>query len=366
MSGEVGVEVPPGVKDLLPWEAKKKRKLENEFAQVFSSWGYDEVVTPTFEYDKSLVTDTGEDVSQQMYKFFDRDGKILALRPDMTTPIARLVTTRLNEEKFPQRLFYLANVFKYENPQAGRQREFYQAGAELIGNQGPAADAEIIALAASCLEVAGLKNFKIGVGQIQLFNGIMEQLNLPEEDIKAIKKAIGKKDLVGLEKLVYNLNISSQEQEYILLLPELHGNREVIDLAEKANINDKTDKALKNLREIFNILEAYKVTDKVMVDFGVLRGFDYYTGVVFEGYTEGLGFPICGGGRYDNLLGKFGMSQPATGFAVGLERIFLAKGNSGDDCQEKIQVLKGTDYTELIQKAMEMRKKGERVKVELD
>ncbi|MDW7675593.1 MAG: ATP phosphoribosyltransferase regulatory subunit, partial [Bacillota bacterium] len=155
MNNRLSFQVPPGVKDFLPKEAAQKRKLETRFAEVFDQWGYEEIVTPTFEYDKSLIIDAGESVAEQLYRFFDRDGKILALRPDMTTPIARVVATRLCQMPVPQRLFYLANVFRYEDPQAGRQREFYQAGIELIGDSSPYADGEVIALTVKCLQEAG-------------------------------------------------------------------------------------------------------------------------------------------------------------------------------------------------------------------
>ena len=366
MKKQLAFQVPPGVKDLLPLEASAKRQLEKKFADLFYSWGYEEIITPAFEYDSSLTIDAGEEVAQQLYRFFDRDGKILALRPDMTTPIARVVATRLSEEELPLRLCYLANVFRYEEPQAGRQREFYQAGVELIGDASPFADGEVIALAAKGLENIGLNNFKIVVGQIQLFNGLMEELNISEQAQKEAKAAIANKDLVALEELVAATDLSSKNQERLLKFPLVHGKEEVFAQAELFNVNAKTQKALKNLEQIFQVLKSYGVQENVFVDLGVLRGFDYYTGVVFEGFTTELGFPICGGGRYDNLLGKFGYPQPATGFAVGLERLLLALAKSKQELEKPIKYLvKGRDVSAVLAKAEELRNQGYAVQTEL-
>lgn len=360
-------QVPPGVKDLLPKEAKEKRALEEKFARILAQWGYEEVVTPAFEYERSLTVDSGETVINQLYRFFDRDGKILALRPDMTTPIARLVATRLQDEQLPLRLFYLANVFRYEEPQAGRQREFYQAGVEFIGDNSPYADGEVIALAVKCLKEAGLNNFQLAVGQVQLINGLMAELNLSGEDKKQIHLLTSKKDLVGLEELVQSLNLSSENQDRIMNLSQFHGQEDILQKAGKFNVNSQTDKALNNLFQVFQVIKAYGVEDKVFIDLGVLRGLDYYTGIVFEGYTAGLGFPICGGGRYDNLLGKFGYPQPATGFAVGLERIFLALAREANKTAAELSryLVKGNNLPGVLAKAESLRNEGSQVETDL-
>ncbi|SJZ31078.1 ATP phosphoribosyltransferase regulatory subunit [Selenihalanaerobacter shriftii] len=321
-------QTPNGTKDYLPLEAKKKRYLENEINDIFTRWGYEEVVTPTFEFFSALSVGTGVGLQHKMYKFFDRNGHILALRPEMTAPIARLVANRLDDELKPLRLSYQANVFRYEPPQAGRQREFYQAGIELIGAKDPLADAEIIAVAVEILKAVGLKKFSIDIGQIDYFVGLMEEMNLDPQTKVKLRKALSQKDFVALKELVEE-NLSNGHKEAIFTLPELRGGREILDKAEKLVNNKKSKVALDNLRSIYQNLESLGVADCVNLDLNIIRGFDYYTGMVFEGYNQDLGFTICGGGRYDNLLEQFGTESPATGFAVGIDRLLLSLENQG-------------------------------------
>ncbi|NPV26148.1 MAG: ATP phosphoribosyltransferase regulatory subunit [Firmicutes bacterium] len=316
--------IPTGLKDLLPEEAKRKRTLEANLAALFERWGYEEVITPTFEYYETLAMDLGSEAEDELFKFFDREGRLVALRPDMTTPIARLVATRLRNSPMPLRLYYLANVFRYEAPQAGRQREFYQAGVEFIGEPDARADAEVIALAVEALESSGLRDFQISLGQIEVFNGLMEETGLSPEQKKKVKETIARRNLVGLEQLLIEYRVATRQSESILRLPHLHGGTEVFTQARNLTTNVRAQAALDNLERVFELLDGYGQTKRVCVDLGVLRGFDYYTGVVFEGYTADLGFPLCGGGRYDRLLGKFGFDCPATGFALGLERLILS------------------------------------------
>ncbi|NLC07583.1 MAG: ATP phosphoribosyltransferase regulatory subunit [Syntrophomonadaceae bacterium] len=319
--------IPAGTRDLLPGEARRRRALENQMVTVFERWGYQEVATPTLEYFDTLAIDLGEEVGEELYRLLDRDGRLLVLRPDMTTPIARLVATRLRNQPLPLRLFYLANVFRYESPQAGRLREFGQAGVELIGSSGPEADAELIALAVEALRTAGLQEFQISLGEVQVINGLMEETNLPESVIRSLKRALTQKDLVGLEDLLLEHQVPLQKREMILGISNFQGGLEVIQEFRKLTANQRTIQALDYLEQVWSSLIKLGVDPFVRLDLGVLRGFEYYTGIVFEGYSSDLGFPLCGGGRYDNLLSKFGYPCPATGFAVGIERLLLALDN---------------------------------------
>lgn len=319
--------IPAGTRDLLPGEARRRRALENQMVTVFERWGYQEVATPTLEYFDTLAIDLGEEVGEELYRLLDRDGRLLVLRPDMTTPIARLVATRLRNQPLPLRLFYLANVFRYESPQAGRLREFGQAGVELIGSSGPEADAELIALAVEALRTAGLQEFQISLGEVQVINGLMEETNLPESVIRSLKRALTQKDLVGLEDRLLEHQVPLQKREMVLGISNFHGGLEVIQESRKLTSNQRTIQALDYLEQVWSSLIKLGVDSFVRLDLGVLRGFEYYTGIVFEGYSSDLGFPLCGGGRYDNLLSKFGYPCPATGFAVGIERLLLALDN---------------------------------------
>lgn len=331
------IKIPYGTKDFLPADARRKRLLEMELATQFSHWGYEEVVTPTMEYLQTLTTGTGLDMSEQLFVFFDRDNRLLALRPEMTIPIARLAATRLRDRALPLRLFYLTNVFRHEEAQAGRQCEFYQAGVELMGASAPSADAEVIGLAISAALGAGLMDFRIGLGQVEFINGIMAESGLEERERQEIKRCLINRDLVGLECTVKGTGLSANQQQAICQIPLLSGGCEVIETARKLVTNASSLGALDNLAAIYELLQAYGLQQYVSFDMGLIRDFDYYTGMVFEGYTPGLGFPVCGGGRYDRMLATFGLDCPATGFAIGIERILLAQKRQDLAIQEDLR-----------------------------
>ncbi|MFA5881688.1 MAG: ATP phosphoribosyltransferase regulatory subunit [Eubacteriales bacterium] len=328
---QLKLHIPAGVRDILPDEAWRKRSLENTFAQIFRVWGYREVVTPTFEYYDALSVGRGTDEDAQLYKFIDRQGHILALRPDVTTPIARLVSSRMRDTQFPLRIFYMANAFSFEDPQAGRQREFYQSGIELIGDSSPYADAEAIAMAVETLIASGLRKFKVSIGHVDILYGMMEELGLPEAQKGRIKAAVTSRNYVGLQELLDEFDVSAPAKERFMQVITTHGGREVIAIAGQLAGNEKTRAALQVLSGVYDALEAYEITSNVEIDLGLLRGLDYYTGVVFEGFSAYLGFPILGGGRYDNLLEQFGFDCPATGFALGMERLFLSLDKEGSE-----------------------------------
>ncbi|NLK50955.1 MAG: ATP phosphoribosyltransferase regulatory subunit [Syntrophomonadaceae bacterium] len=316
--------IPAGTRDLLPGEARRRRELEADLAKTFQRWNYQEVVTPTLEYYETLAVDLGEEVESELYRLLDRDGRLLVLRPDMTTPIARMVATRLRHYPLPLRLFYLANVFRYESPQTGRLREFGQAGVELIGKAGAEADAEIIALTVETLRVAGLRDFQLCLGEIQLINGVLEDLALPEAVVPSLKQALTRKDLVGLEELLLQNQVPAAKREMVMGIFRLQGGPSVLNEARQLTANKRAGAALDYLQQVWNCLVDLNVELSVHLDLGLVRGFEYYTGIVFEGYSANLGYPLCGGGRYDNLLGHYDYPCPATGFAVGLERLILA------------------------------------------
>ena len=315
------MNIPEGLNDLLPEEVFKRRFLENKISQVFTKWSYQEIITPTFEFYEILAKGAGTIMKKEMIKFFDRKENIVALRPEMTTPIARVTSTKLKGEPKPLRFYYMGNVFRYDDFKVGGQREFCQAGVELIGVNSKEADAEVIALAVECLKNSGLKKFFIDIGHINFFNGIMQSIKVKEERKQEIKKAILNKDFVLLEKILSLEDIKDREKEFILKMPTLRGGEEVLEGAEKMIDNKLSLSALREIKEIYNLLRDYGLEEYILIDLGIIRDFDYYTGIIFEGYTDYLGFPVCGGGRYDNLCAKFGKNLPSTGFAIGIERL---------------------------------------------
>lgn len=254
---------------------------------------------------------------------------MLALRPDMTTPIARVAVMRLKEQPLPLRLFYLANVFRQEESQAGRQCEFYQAGVELLGAAGAVADAEVVAVAVESLLAAGLTDFQVCLGQVDFIGGIMAEANLDPILAHKVKLALLERNLVGLGELLADVAMEKSVHELLHDLPLLHGKIDLLQRVRSRVKNEISQAALDNLAEIYHLLEQYGMDRYVTFDLGIIRDFDYYTGMVFETYTTGLGYPICGGGRYDRMAASFGREQPATGFALGIERVLLALERQG-------------------------------------
>lgn len=314
------MNIPRGLNDLLPDEVLRRRFLENKISQIFSQWGYREIIIPTFEFYEILSQGSGLIMKKEMIKFFDREGNIVVLRPEMTKSIARLVSTKMQLEPRPLRLYYIGNVFRYDN-KAGSQKEFCQAGVELIGINNNKSDAEIITLAVECLKNSGLNNFFIDINHVNFFNGIMESIKVKEERKQEIKNAILNKDFVLLEKILSFEDIKDREKEFILKIPTLRGGKEILIEAEKMVDNKLSLSALKEIKEVYNLLRDYGLEEYILIDLGIIRNYDYYTGIIFEGYTDYLGFPVCGGGRYDNLCSKFGENLPSTGFAIGIERL---------------------------------------------
>ena len=353
------LETPYGTQDFLPEEAAAKRITEQKIFELFASFGYEEVVTPAMEYLETLTTSGGREIESHLFKMFDAQNRTLALRHEMTTPIARLTVGRLKNSPLPLKLSYNTNVFRFRKNQPGRQCEFYQAGVELLGISNAFADAEVIGLAAQALKISGLKNFKICLGQVEFAGGLME--NLSPELQAEIKFAIERHDIVALENLPV--------EDSLKKIPKLQGGREILTAAESIAENDRSKKALENLKEIYRLLEIYGVADKITFDLGLIRDFEYYTGMVFEAYAAGVGYSLAGGGRYDNMLKDFGKDYPATGFALGIERILSARKIQGveENFQAKDFYLSYAAGKEdfAIKKAAELRAAGKIVEVSL-
>jgi ATP phosphoribosyltransferase regulatory subunit len=323
-------QLPKGVKIYLPDEAATKRVVEERLLGVFRRWGYREVVTPTYEYFDVLSKGTDHELQEGMFKMVDREsGRLLALRADITPQIARIVATRLRDEPKPLRLSYVTNVFRFDEPQVGRYREFYQAGVELVGLPNPEGDAEMIAMTVEGLRALGLSEFQIDVGQTGFFGGILEDLGADPETARGLRSALARKDVSALERRVADLGAPAAASELLLALPALYGRGDVLDRAEALVKNARSEAALANLAEVYRLLRVYGLADSVLLDLGEVRGFDYYSGVHFEAYVSGLGAPLVGGGRYDQMLAHFGYDCPATGFAFEVGRALLALESQG-------------------------------------
>ncbi|MFC5700668.1 ATP phosphoribosyltransferase regulatory subunit [Cohnella faecalis] len=314
-------EKPTGVKDYLPHAVAKLRRIERDVLECMRRWGYEQIMTPTLEYyDTVGVASATSD--QKLFKLLNHRGTTIVLRSDMTAPIARVVGSLLKEQSFPLRLSYHGNVFRAFEEEAGRDAEFFQTGVELVGDPSPEADAEMIALAIESLKSAGVKSFKIAVGHVGFLNGLFEETLLGRDaEQDALKACLLQRDHVGYRHILRNLSVEDGSKRELEDILRLRGGQEVCEQALQLSGNEEAHKAIRHLCEVWDVLEAYGVQEHVLIDLTMIGDFTYYTGMTFEGYASNMGFPVCSGGRYDNLLAQFGRPAPATGFALKTTRI---------------------------------------------
>ncbi|NOZ72477.1 MAG: ATP phosphoribosyltransferase regulatory subunit [Chloroflexi bacterium] len=319
--------IPRGVADFFGGAALARRQAETKLRELTRLWAYSEIIPPTFEYADTLASEAGSQLAEELYRFLDRDGRTLALRPDLTIPTARIAGSKLYDQPLPQRFFYAGPAFRYEEPREGRQREFWQAGIELIGASSPDADAEILALAVRALQTLGLDTFRFSLGHLGYFHGLLEQLQLTGPQTALVQAALDRKNRDELADLVADLHLSSPNRASLTGLLDLIGGLESDTLvrAEALARNQKMADAIQRLQALSQRLRQYEVADAFMIDLADVRGMDYYTGITFKAYTTQMGSSIVNGGRYDNLIGHFGPARPAVGCAFYLDRILLAQ-----------------------------------------
>jgi len=325
-------DLPKGVRDFLPLKAAKAEYLLAQLQQVYSAWGFRPVITPQLEYLDVLERGMGEELRERVFRFDDRQsGRLLAFPPDMTPQIARIAATRMNEMPLPLRLSYSGRVLRHTEQQAGKDRDIFQSGVEMIGLDSPEADAEMIAMAIEALTAVGAEKFTVDIGQVEFFRGVMDGLPLDRKTACQVADAILRKDSSELKLLLQETSLAATACDEIMALPRLYGGREVIDRAARAVGNDRSQKALDSLAQVLNVLEVYGVLEHVTIDLGELRGLNYHTGVTFQGFLSGVGRAVCSGGRYNNLMANYGVAAPATGFTFSLLHLLFALDKVLDD-----------------------------------
>jgi ATP phosphoribosyltransferase regulatory subunit len=285
-------------------------------------WGYRHVITPMVEGFDVLERGIGTDQRRRLFKFADARGEVIALVGERTVPVARLVAGKLRGSALPLRLCYAGPVLSTDEGRFHQRRETYQVGAELVGAPGTVADAEVIALAARCLQASGVQRYQVDVGHAEFFHGIMDAVKLPDEIKSAVRVALAARDFVALESLLEKTSLRSAEHELLLRFPALRGGSEILQAAGGLVRNRRSERALAELAEVLQLLVAHGLGDVVSLDLGAIRDFDYYTGIIFEGYGPDVGRPVAQGGRYDALLQRFGRPAPATGFVVQLDLVW--------------------------------------------
>jgi ATP phosphoribosyltransferase regulatory subunit len=315
--------IPDGTRDLLFKDCADKRYVEDILKQVYLNRGFLEIITPTLEFYDVFDSESVWIDQEKMYKLFDNKGRILVLRPDITTPAARLAGTKLKGSFYPLKLCYCQNVFRTSEDLNGKRNEFTQSGTEIIGCKELRADVEVIATAIKALLAAGVENFKVELGQIEFFKGIMDELKLEQVEKEKIRTFIESKNFAALRDFLQSKeNVLGQESiNAINSLPALFGDIYVLERAKKLTGSSAALEALNNIESIYYMLQNMGLSEYISLDLGMVHNIDYYTGLIFRAYIEGAGDDVLYGGRYDGLVSNFGVDVPATGFAINVDRI---------------------------------------------
>lgn len=319
------LHTPEGVRDIYNEECEKKLELQDRLHKALKRHGYHSIQTPTFEFFDIFGKEVGTIPSSELYKFFDREGNTLVLRPDITPSIARSAAKYFMDEDMPIRLSYMGNTFINNHSYQGRLKESTQLGAELIGDDTVGGDAEMIAMAIDALKSSGLKDFQISVGHVEFFRGLMEAAGLSEEQEEVIRELIANKNFFGVEEEISDCSMNQNLKELFGMLGTIYDNAASFEEAKTyAADYPKVYKAIRRLEDLDAVLKVYDVDKYVTYEFGMLSSYHYYTGVIFAGYTYGSGEPIVKGGRYDKLLTYFGKDAASIGFAIVVDQLMAA------------------------------------------
>lgn len=318
------LHTPEGVRDIYNVECGKKLALESRLKKVFHLYGYHDIQTPMFEYFDVFRKEIGTTPSKDLYKFFDKDGNTLALRPDITPSIARVAATLFQEEELPIRLCYTGNTFVNQSKYQGRLSENTQMGAEFIGDDSVEADAEMLALVIESMLTIGLKEFQLNVGNVEFFQSLIDDAQLDEDAKDRVLELINNRNYYGVEEYLDSIQVKRSSREAIVALNELVGGIEILEKAKNLAPNSKGVMAIRRLEQIYRILRQYGVEKFVTFDLSMTGTYGYYTGIVFRGYTYGIGDAVVRGGRYDHLIEKFGKKSPSIGFAIVIDELMNA------------------------------------------
>lgn len=358
--------LPEGTRDLILDECVVKRSIERDIDDLFYKWGYKEIITPTVEFYETFNYNSQTLKEEDMYKFFDNRGRILVLRPDMTIPIARVVETKFKDEPLPIKLRYNANVFRVHASLGGKRNEYTDCGVELIGLEDKKSDLEVLVLALESLEKLGLNDFKLEIGNMGFFEGAFKNLNIDEESKEIIAQYIEDKNLKNLEDYLNSLDIKDDYKEFFNKLPWLFGDKGILEKAKTLAFNDELKENLEYLDNLYSQLEVLGYGNKITFDLGMVPRLNYYTGIIFRGYGEGVGNTVLRGGRYDKLITSGNKNIPAIGFSLDINSVI-----ENVKVSEKAQVNSNNykiyysqkDRIEAIRKSEELRNQGKVVEL---
>jgi ATP phosphoribosyltransferase regulatory subunit len=359
---QLDTSLPRGVADYLPGRAARLSELEQQVLRVAAAWGFQQVLPPALEFEDVLAIGMGEGLRARTFRFDDwQTGRLLAIPPDSTPQIARIVATRLKDQPLPHRISYAGRVLRHAELQSGRSREIMQAGVELIGLDSPEADAEMVAMAVEVMNAAKLRDVKVDLGQVAFCQGVFEASGLAGEPLRAIQQAVALKDVSSVEMLLGRYPVSESSRSELMALPRLFGGCEVLQEAARIVQNERSRQALQNIVEVVAILALHGVSDCLTIDLGETRGLDYHTGLTFEGFVPGIGDALFSGGRYDDLIGRYGFDAPATGFTCNLFSLMQALELQGETQHEQRDLLifnAADDRREALELSRELRQRG--------
>lgn len=356
---------PEGVRDIYSRECSQKHQLQDRIRKVFQGYGYEEIETPTFEYFEVFSREVGTVPSRDLYKFFDREGNTLVLRPDFTPSVSRACATYFSPEKEVVTLSYTGQTFVNSSSYQGRLKETTQMGVERIGDDSPEADAELLAMTVECLLASGLREFQVSVGQVDYFKSLLGEAELDEEAEERLRELIAEKNYFGVEELVEGQNLNQDLSAALQQIPHLFGSREVLDRARSLTDNPMAVQAVERLEKIYEIMKIYGYEKYISFDFGMVSKIQYYTGIIFQAYTYGTGEPLVKGGRYNDLLKHFGTPAASIGFVIVVDSLLTALSRQKIETfqEEEPYVLIYTEdmLEEAVVKAQRLRKEGRRV-----
>lgn len=356
------LHTPEGVRDIYGREYARKLQVESKLRESIRLYGYKDIQTPTFEFFDVFSKEIGTTPSKELYKFFDKEGNTLVLRPDFTPSIARCAAKYFGEDLKPLRFCYVGNTFTNTSNLQGKLKEVTQMGAELVGDPSVEADAEMISLVIKALLKTGLQRFQVSIGQVEYFKGLCEEAGLDEETELDLRAFVSGKNYFAAEELLLERGVKEPYQSRLLKVADMFGDMFSLEDAKDMVQNERSLGAIRRLEKLYEVLKLYGVEEYVSFDLGMLSKYNYYTGVIFRAYTYGVGEAIVKGGRYDNLLRQFGKDAPAVGFAVVVDSILDALSHQRVEVSlpEEAQVITYSpeNYRERLCEAKKLRERG--------
>jgi ATP phosphoribosyltransferase regulatory subunit len=345
---------------VLPPETAQLRAVEAALAQRFAAYGYDEVRTPTLEFAETLEL-PGDDTLAAGYRLFDEQGRELIVRTDMTVPVARLAASRFEDRPLPLRLFYIAPSIRPWAPQRSQDGEFVQAGVELLGLRSAEADAECVTLLCDALASLGLREFRVALGNVAFYRGLVASLGLDAGDAEALLEALADRDYPLVESIAGKADVPDEARRDLQRALELSGTRDVLAHARKLASTPQMEQAVEHLVRVRDLVDDAGFGERLAFDFALFQDLTYYSDVIFEAYSPGVGLPIATGGRYDGLLARFEWDVPGVGFAIALDRLHDALEEAGAAPAPPAPALAFVGGLDEPARAAELRRAGLRV-----